>query len=453
MSKARCSPSLIWLLFYETHTKFWGMEHQQTLHTRMCWSIEEESIKSTILQWRKQADLEKGLPETDSAAIMQSLAWLSRRLARANTRRRQLSKDKAGLPPIEASLKGEVSAVRLPISSGETYLCPFCGDELERGMRFDDEAFRRHVLRHIRPYVCTFEACKDADCMYATQKEWEYHEMQEHRRAFFCHESACSDVFWDQQEMRLHLTTAHRLGTTSGLELDLTSGFPYGGACTSHSALEPGFTNARILTFGYDADTNQTWDYTFAFHAESLLGELEAFSGIGKVPIIFVAHSLGGLVVEFAFKLGSENIHLKSILEKVHSIVFLATPHSRRKLSEALNRYPISMLQSPERYVSLQPSREHILGINDHFRLYADGLDIVSFYETIPAKARLIVGRDSAAMDLPDEMLVPLDADHDGISKFKTRHDENYITFPNILSRILRRLHTYKTRLFMNLRT
>ncbi|KAJ5175660.1 uncharacterized protein N7482_001537 [Penicillium canariense] len=70
--------------------------------------------------------------------------------------------------------------------------------------------------------------------------------------------------------------------------------------------------NARILTYGYDARTHGTNDLTAQFlyeHAITFLGKLCIFrrnTKAKKRPIIFLAHSLGGILVKSHLRANSE---------------------------------------------------------------------------------------------------------------------------------------------------
>jgi triacylglycerol esterase/lipase EstA (alpha/beta hydrolase family) len=92
---------------------------------------------------------------------------------------------------------------------------------------------------------------------------------------------------------------------------------------------------SRVLTFGYDAyvvrgsvaSSNRLSD-----HASSLLNKLtsnrESCDATSR-PLVFVAHSLGGLVCKKAFLLSQNSAedHLRDIFDSVRGIVFLGTPH------------------------------------------------------------------------------------------------------------------------------
>jgi len=96
---------------------------------------------------------------------------------------------------------------------------------------------------------------------------------------------------------------------------------------------------ARILVYGYNADVSS---FTDGFsgdkihnHAEHLIAELCANRRIKRAaerPIVFVAHSLGGLVLKRALIYSSEvrgnyTEHLRSIHVSTYGILFLGTPH------------------------------------------------------------------------------------------------------------------------------
>ena len=95
---------------------------------------------------------------------------------------------------------------------------------------------------------------------------------------------------------------------------------------------------ARILVYGYDAQVASFIDGVSGDkihnHGE-LVAELAANRRASKAtehPIIFVAHSFGGLVVKRALIYSSEisgmkTEHLRSIFVSTYGILFLGTPH------------------------------------------------------------------------------------------------------------------------------
>lgn len=100
--------------------------------------------------------------------------------------------------------------------------------------------------------------------------------------------------------------------------------------------LKEDIPDARILAFGYDADVTNWYKAAsvnrIGNHAESLLGSVTRFRERTKSEnrkLIFVVHSLGGLVVENALALSrsSAETYLQNLEACTIGLAFLGTPH------------------------------------------------------------------------------------------------------------------------------
>ncbi|KAJ4396980.1 hypothetical protein N0V93_001204 [Gnomoniopsis smithogilvyi] len=120
----------------------------------------------------------------------------------------------------------------------------------------------------------------------------------------------------------------------------------------------------------------------------------------------------------------------------------VTTPHRGSSLAETLNKILNVSLQSSKQYVSdLQRNSSRIIDINDQFRLHAEKIQIVSFFETQPTsigiKKTIVVERDSAILDYPTEISAPLNADHHNVCKYSSRQDANYTSVRNVLKSLV----------------
>ncbi|CCA76343.1 related to kinesin light chain, partial [Serendipita indica DSM 11827] len=95
--------------------------------------------------------------------------------------------------------------------------------------------------------------------------------------------------------------------------------------------------NARILSYGYDADTQSrecVSTQTMRRHAEGLAQALSRQRlGAPRRPIIFVAHNLGGIILKWALVIcHNQNLEskadLRDLLVSTHATLFFGTPHS-----------------------------------------------------------------------------------------------------------------------------
>lgn len=215
---------------------------------------------------------------------------------------------------------------------------------------------------------------------------------------------------------------------------------------------EPELSSARIMTFGYNSQfssVSQRKESTlnisdFAkdllFSMKFAIGEGERKLDLGSVPIIFVAHSMGGLIVKKAFILGQHDEHYRELVEAISGIVFLSTPHRGSNLAEVLNKILSACVFafSPKQYISeLNLNSSTLQDINEQFRNVALSLSIVSFFETLktvigPSQV-MVCHKDSSILGYPGEISKPLDADHHDVCKYTSQQDPNYISVRSIL--------------------
>ena len=67
---------------------------------------------------------------------------------------------------------------------------------------------RKHVFRDLRPYVCTYEDCLNAEKLYVTRHDWIYHEGQLHQRSWICG-NHCNRKFPTPQLLKEHMLDRH----------------------------------------------------------------------------------------------------------------------------------------------------------------------------------------------------------------------------------------------------
>ncbi|PWY79408.1 hypothetical protein BO94DRAFT_603056 [Aspergillus sclerotioniger CBS 115572] len=212
---------------------------------------------------------------------------------------------------------------------------------------------------------------------------------------------------------------------------------------------EPGISKSRILSFGYDAGFGKGAVgniYRISDFTKSLLHEMRSAQdpdgnplGIGKVPIIFIVHSMGGLVAKSAFLLGQNDENYKDIIRSIRCMMFLATPHRGAEHTTALNNLLKVSFQSLRDFIDeLQRGSPAIDSINDQFRHAASRLIVASFYESRVTKIGglgvMVVPKESAILGWQFEHFVKLKAKHHGVCKYESRDDANYVTVRNTLA-------------------
>ena len=164
--------------------------------------------------------------------------------------------------------------------------------------------------------------------------------------------------------------------------------------------------DSRILSFGYDADIVNFWNAAsncrLTNHAETLVGDFVRERERTETEcrkILFVAHSLGGLIVEYALfhSRNAAGKHLQQIEHYTAGIVFLGVPHCGADLAAwgKIGAQMIGVLRRSNKEIvgALDPRSELLRIAEKNFhnilRLRKDEMSeilITSFYEELSVR-------------------------------------------------------------------
>ncbi|KAG9695061.1 hypothetical protein KCU95_g5224, partial [Aureobasidium melanogenum] len=229
----------------------------------------------------------------------------------------------------------------------------------------------------------------------------------------------------------VHGLRGHRINTWSSDNI-----------CWPKDILPEDIKDSRILTFGYDAQVagflSTTSQASIFAHAEKLLDNLKnARRGAETRPIIFIGHSLGGIIIKDALirswecKHSTQDVRLGAIFNATIGVIFMATPH-RGSHTASLAQYAVTAakiaLQNPNRHIidGLKVDSQILEKQRTSFGAIIEPSKLRCAYEELPTHTQLIVGAASAMID--GVMSVAIEADHVAICKFGSREDTGYDT-------------------------
>ncbi len=209
-------------------------------------------------------------------------------------------------------------------------------------------------------------------------------------------------------------------------------------------------SDLKIWTYGYDADFRQTGNNRSLSIRETakIFTQRIINKKLPEKPIIFIAYSLGGILVKLM--LDNANNFNPKIIEIPKGIAFLATPHSTPSLVKFIDNFenlPITReiikiadtIISPADYVNALKNDQDILTtVNDFYRNQYNSLNTITkaFYETDPMNGLMIVSKDEANPGLPGvDAFAIANTNHQTIAKPKT-WDENDFLQETILALI-----------------
>ena len=211
--------------------------------------------------------------------------------------------------------------------------------------------------------------------------------------------------------------------------------------------------SSRIMTFGYDADMVKIWSIGptgsngLHGHGKTLaftIADSRSTKTSKRRPIIFVTHSLGGLVCEQALLVcrASNEQRLSCVLESTVGIVFMGTPHKGAELAlwgSRLAKYVQTIRTVNRDIVRALTKKSEVLAIveQDFQQLllkpeHINKTRIFCFYEEVPLPVvGKIVPEESAILEQYSN--ASIHANHMDMAKFDGETDVGYLAVCGVL--------------------
>ncbi|KAF8507759.1 hypothetical protein BU17DRAFT_57183, partial [Hysterangium stoloniferum] len=243
--------------------------------------------------------------------------------------------------------------------------------------------------------------------------------------------------------------TLHSIVAIHGLDGDREASFTAdNGVLWLRDLLPEAVPSTRILTYGYDARTHgqnrsqqSLYDISVDFVAK--LSAIRFSTRTKDRPLIFIAHSVGGIVLKNALihAISAHNRHLPNHLEvgtATYGVIFMGTPHQGVDLLEwAQSRFNGRSIESLQDDPLLRPLAFHSGVLQQQLTQYnpiASRLKTVFCYE-LYIRVGLIGNKVSPFMSQSRRRIVlgAVDAEsigvnktHIGMVKFQSKEDGDY---------------------------
>uniref|UniRef100_A0ABI7YIT9 Protein SERAC1 n=1 Tax=Felis catus TaxID=9685 RepID=A0ABI7YIT9_FELCA len=186
----------------------------------------------------------------------------------------------------------------------------------------------------------------------------------------------------------------------------------------------------RIISVEYDTSLSD-WRTrcpmerkSIAFRSDELLRKLRA-AGVGDRPVIWVSHSMGGLLVKKMLLEASKKPEMSTVINNTRGIIFYSVPHHGSHLAEYSVNIRYLLFPSLE-VKELSKDSPALKTLQDDFLEFAKdkNFQVLNFVETLPtyigSMIKLhVVPVESADLGIGD--LIPVDVDHLNICKPKKK--------------------------------
>ncbi|CAI9587099.1 unnamed protein product [Staurois parvus] len=186
----------------------------------------------------------------------------------------------------------------------------------------------------------------------------------------------------------------------------------------------------RIISVEYDTHISD-WKVkcpadrkSMAYRSTELLSKLKT-AGVGERPIIWVSHSMGGLLVKKMLVNASKDEDMHDLVKNTLGIAFFSVPHHGSRLAEYSVNARLLLFPSVE-VKELSKDSPALKQLNEEFHeiVKNKNFKVVSFAEKLPTRIGSmmklhVVPVESADLGIGD--LIPVDVNHLNICKPKSK--------------------------------
>ena len=214
--------------------------------------------------------------------------------------------------------------------------------------------------------------------------------------------------------------------------------------------LEEDIPGIALWLVGYPAAKTNWGGYGISItdRANNILARLLAEPSLTDGNIVFISHSLGGLIVEqilrSAQRDADSDTRAEEFLARVKRVAFLGTPHRGSYLARIVVGCRL-LFRPSDATRDLLPGSPHLKDLNNWYRVYNRDNDIQSLLLvegkpvstcgiSLPKWIGTPVSQESADGGL-QELPIVVDETHTGICKPGTREAEVYVHLKNFISR------------------
>ncbi|KAK4139151.1 uncharacterized protein C8A04DRAFT_33378 [Dichotomopilus funicola] len=205
--------------------------------------------------------------------------------------------------------------------------------------------------------------------------------------------------------------------------------------------LPDAFPKARIMTFGYDSglafNRSKAGVESFARDLLNRLRMLRSSYEAKHRPLVFIAHSLGGILVKNALVIAHDAADFYGdILNSTKGIIFMATPHRGSELvpwalllSNIVNVVSFGLGIKKSLLRNIDRDSDMLAEVSRRFAHRATKLRLMSFVEQQIERplTTLVVPEYSAVLNVHNEMIIPMNAHHRSICRFRSQQDQGYL--------------------------